>query len=322
MIAYSDAMNDALDRLQGLGFEYGPQFAVHAPMAAEALATLGYTDILPTWVEHNKATRQYGDLPEPNTTIHAADEADWRSALGDFGRVGDWNALFLRELADQPWDAVLARWCPRLLPGASAALTHGVIRTSHAVRGLSVSPDPTSLQIAELAHGLGSWAARFTPVPASPERIGGAGGATLSVETAFDRLITHAATTFTERTWRYPVPLIHSITCPAAIRFLLPHLPSDQHRASFDVARRLSASITMRFGGSGNDRPVESWHSDEELPDPTSLVEAAVEVGDEHVIKLAEVAVRSPRPEPSLVRAAMVVTDQLSRRPSGLTETY
>ena len=41
-IDYTDAVNGALERLHSTGFYIGDSFANHAPMAAEALAKLGY----------------------------------------------------------------------------------------------------------------------------------------------------------------------------------------------------------------------------------------------------------------------------------------
>src|ERR1700735_604215 len=62
---YDDAVSAALERLGGVGYEWGPSFVNHAPMAAEALARLGYTDDVPGWVEHNIRMRHYYDPPEP-----------------------------------------------------------------------------------------------------------------------------------------------------------------------------------------------------------------------------------------------------------------
>jgi hypothetical protein len=63
-LTYTDAMNEALQRLRKVGFEHGPSFVNHAPMAAEALARMGYADDVPAWVDRNLRARSYHDRPE------------------------------------------------------------------------------------------------------------------------------------------------------------------------------------------------------------------------------------------------------------------
>ena len=168
-ISYADAVNDALDRLRGVGFEFGPGFVNHAPMVAETLATIGCRGSVATWVEGNKRLRTYLDPPEGGIPISAGDPADWTAALGDLGRVLDWVDMFDAELSRRPWTDVLLEWWPRLLPGMFGMLTHGFIRAAHAVRSLEATPEPGRLQVRELAQGLGYWAARYTPVPPASE---------------------------------------------------------------------------------------------------------------------------------------------------------
>src|ERR1700687_2951885 len=98
-ISYSDAVHGALDRLRPTGFYIDDLFANHAPMAAEALARLGYCDEVDGWVDDNIHHREYGPLPERWQPINAASREDWQSALGDRKRGGDWVELFRRELA-------------------------------------------------------------------------------------------------------------------------------------------------------------------------------------------------------------------------------
>lgn len=289
MLTYADATAEALDRLQGVGFEHGPSFVNHAPMAAEALACLGYADAVPSWVDHNLAVRHYHERPEPRWSLSPDDETDWRSALGDFSRVADWSAMFERELADQSWPVVLGRWWPRLLPGMSGVLTHGVIRTAHAVRSLAqASDDQGGLRTRELAEGLGYWAARYSaheeplpddPAPARPD----------AALTALDELVADSSGHYVRISQGHPVPLIHAITGPAAVRLVVPHLPAEQHWQSYLAAHRVAMWMRSYFGHSASDVPDMA---DNVPPAPADLVAAAVELGDEHAIKLAEVAIR------------------------------
>ncbi|MEV0266447.1 questin oxidase family protein [Streptomyces sp. NPDC050617] len=174
-VSYSDALNEALERMNDLGYERGQgvDLANHGPMGAEALALLGQGDEVARWVERYRRAMAHHEPPAARFSIDPADESSWRPALGEFHRAGDWEALFARQLSDDPWREVLARWWPRLLPGLFAGLTHGLIRTAHAVRGLYAAGDaPTALQLNELARGLAYWAARYAELPGTPRLRG------------------------------------------------------------------------------------------------------------------------------------------------------
>ncbi|MEU8822109.1 hypothetical protein [Streptomyces sp. NPDC048636] len=174
-ISYHDAVNDALERMDDLGYErgVGVDLANHGPMGAEALALLGQEDEVARWVSRYRRAMEHHEPPASRFTIDPADEFSWRPALGTFQRAGDWERLFVRELDGAHWREVLVRWWPRLLPGLFAGLTHGLIRTAHAVRGLYAAGDrPTPIQLRELARGLAYWAARYTALPGEPRLDG------------------------------------------------------------------------------------------------------------------------------------------------------
>ena len=82
-IDYTEAVNGALDRLHTTGFYLDHFFANHGPMAAEALATLGYCDVVDRWVDANIQRRKYGPLPKPSQPI-----SDWPAAVGDGALIG------------------------------------------------------------------------------------------------------------------------------------------------------------------------------------------------------------------------------------------
>ncbi|MBB5119981.1 hypothetical protein AF335_23095 [Streptomyces eurocidicus] len=175
VIGYQDALNDALERMTDLGYERGAgaDLANHGPMGAEALAVLGHGDEVAAWVEGYRTAMPHHEVPARSFPLDPADETSWRPALGDFSRAGDWEQLFARELADEAWRGVVARWWPRLLPGLLAGLTHGLIRTAHAVRSLAAAPVPTPHQLTELSRGLAYWAARFAHLPGQVRMRGG-----------------------------------------------------------------------------------------------------------------------------------------------------
>ncbi|WP_164419099.1 questin oxidase family protein [Streptomyces salinarius] len=337
-LSYSDAVSEALERLRPVGFEHGRSFVNHAPMAAEALAHMGYADEVPAWVERNLRSRSYHDVPERRWPIDPDDPADWQSALGDFSRVADWTALFERELALSPWTEVLARWWPRLLPGLSAVLTHGVIRTAHAVRAVAATSGDNRLQLGELAQGLGYWAARHSThgivadidgAP-GPDGLPGPGAdagpharhevpdgrhavpdGRDEVARALDALVAEYAGIYATVSQRHPVPLIHAVTGPAAVRLVVGHLPPAQRRPSYLTARAVSRTMLDWFHATP--RPAAPLPADTAaLPE---VFARAVEIGDEHTIKLAEVAVRHEAfaPDPRHAAAAHTANRAIGR---------
>ena len=300
-------MNGALERLRSVGYEHGRSFVNHAPMAAEALAHMGYADEVPGWVEGHLRSHTFHDVPERRFTLDPGDEADWRQALGAFGRVADWTTLFERELAEGEWTDVLARWWPRLLPGMSGVLTHGVIRTAHAVRAVVTAGPDNRLQLAELAQGLGYWAARYSEGGVVVEEAGGGGG---DVVRALDELVAEFSGIYATLSLPHPIPLIHSVTGPAAVRLVVEHLPAEQRWPSYRVARAVSRTMLDWFHAVP--RPAAPLP---DVPDPAALFAEAVRIGDEHAIKLAEVAVRHEAlaPDPRHAAAAHVANRAIGR---------
>lgn len=153
-------LDEALAHFARTGPEYRGGLANHGPMAAEALVVLGRTEAVMPWVERYK--RQLQSPPEARKAIT---RENWREALGDFSRVGDWIAFFNLQMKEASWRAVLGEWAARLAPGLIAAAAHGLIRTGHAARSLSQKETPA--RRAELAEGLAYWAARYQLLPAS-----------------------------------------------------------------------------------------------------------------------------------------------------------
>src|SRR5581483_553930 len=72
-------------------------------------------------------------------------------------------SFFVDELKTTPWRDVLNRWLAPLAPAVCASATHGVIRVAHAARALSLAETP--VRLAELAAGLGYWAACYQELP-------------------------------------------------------------------------------------------------------------------------------------------------------------
>jgi hypothetical protein len=169
-------LDDALERLRHTGPEAADGAPNHGPMAAEALVALGYDDVVPQWVDAYRG--KLGPMPE---TLLPVTTQTWRDALGRRRRVGDWGVFFRLQLSAAPWPAVLTAWLPRLIPGAMAHGTHGLIRTAHAVRALEDAETP--LRVEELAAALGYWAAYYQELPGVPHLTG-----TCAIDQALDQI--------------------------------------------------------------------------------------------------------------------------------------
>src|SRR5690242_14986368 len=175
-------LDEAYERLHATGPEFDGWLSNHGPMAAEAMVRHGHAGQVHRWLDGYMARLE--EFPRGSGPIGTG----WQDALGDPRRIADWTAYFRREVSEQPWRQVLGTWWPRLLPGVAAAATHGVIRVGHAVRALTQDGEDAE-HLAELAHGLAYWAARWQPVPGTraaeslrttthtPARAGSAGPA-------------------------------------------------------------------------------------------------------------------------------------------------
>ncbi|CAO5178174.1 DUF4243 domain-containing protein [Frankia sp. AiPs1] len=365
--SYGDVMADALDRLDDLGYERAGKadLANHGPMGAEVLAVLGHGDAVPGWVRAYRDLMPHHERPARHDDLDPADESSWRPALGAFERAGDWEYVFERELAQEPWRDVLVRWWPRLLPGLLSRLTHGLIRTAHAVRGVAAAEGtPGPQQLTELARGLAYWAARFTPLPGSP-RLDGRLAVAAAVATVprapidpglspgellqgrlrrldeqpgyHDALTAlraeQAQALLSDLTAQFaglclvhtgpsPVPLIHAVTAPAALRLVLPYLPTELHEPSVATMWQTNAALLMVF--TGDDRGESEAHaraSALDVPGHEELIHQAVEHGDEHVLKFTEACLREHalRPDPRYLAAVTVVRDRMARYPARAT---
>ncbi|MFH8795047.1 questin oxidase family protein [Streptomyces sp. NPDC017941] len=156
----SGILDEALQRLHSSGPERLGRLTNHGPMAVESLVHGGRAHSVHRWLDYYRAKLE--DMP---ARVSPVTDDDWRTALGDPRRAADWIAHFERALAERPWREVLAAWWPVLLPGIAGGSTHPVIRVGHAVRALLGPGGGTAPRVAELAHGLGYWAARHTPLP-------------------------------------------------------------------------------------------------------------------------------------------------------------
>ncbi|MEU5090442.1 questin oxidase family protein [Streptomyces sp. NPDC021356] len=307
-------LDEALQRLHRFGPERLGRLTNHAPMAVEALTAHGQAGSVHRWLD-----RYTGKLEEFPSGTEPVTAADWRTALGDPRRVADWIAYFERESAERPWRDVLTEWWPRLLPGMYGGSTHPVIRVGHAVRTL-LTGERTGPRLAELAHGLGYWAARhypvadITPLPGAgsaaaaldavtpieaqdggfPDRLGRVTGLPVWAATVTDPDEAHRRLTELVRaaTHRYATHghgeetmLVHAATAPNAVLRTLPALPRALWAPGLRAAWTASAAVTAMYAPRD---PVAYVPPGTFTPE--EVFARALAHGDEHVIKLTDTA--------------------------------
>ena len=333
----SDVMDDALERLAPYGPSFRGGLSNHGPMTAEALVSLGHNDMVIDWVEgYRKRLEPRTEATEPIAP------GEWKKALGDRSRLGDWHALFAGQMAESPWRDVLGVWVPRLAPGIVAAGLHSVIRVGHAACSLAVREN--ALRLDELSQALAYWAAEYLALPGEysgagklapsialskvqklPAEFRKSGGL---ITTQMKDLVGFAP--FAEvihlvdpsagtpnflcdlvgtfagtlvNTNRSSFDFLHAVTGASAITELLPYVKEDERDEVLAYTWQVTAGIFARYAGENLVAEVEVGPQKEDFK---QLARLAVATGDEHTIKLTAACAREwiRNPDPRLMAAA------------------
>ncbi len=257
--------------------------ANHYPMAAEALEALGREAAIERdWVE---GAALYAGTPGRRGALGS--ERDAARALGDYERLGDWLDLFRRSLEHESWRAVVGHWVPVLAAGSCAAAFHGVIRSGHAVRALGRRDTPSrrselamglaywAARYVELptradgltGHDLESTLATLehpwlderddVPFHAVVERltrravtapVGAPSGGEARGE--LEAIVRVATEGFLEMLVleRHRLWMLHTVTGPAALDWLLPEVGAADARLLVEHARRAVVAMHVAYG--------------------------------------------------------------------------
>jgi len=330
-------LDEALECLRGTSTEVtGGGDPNHGPMAAEALVVLGRNEIVANWADRYR--RKLDVMPAATDPISFN---TWREALGQIGRIADWSAFFREQLADAPWRTVFADWIGRLMKGAISAGQHGLIRTAHAIRALEDEESSLRVEELGVALAYWAAYYRELPgvprfagdlnfedalgqIPRVQRGLSGRGmprelilkviNSQTEFNAAVDRAIepgsvNHALSSLTEAgarlylsgAGRYPLVLLHTVTGPAALRLLLPHLPTHMHKMALAYVWQAVAAMTAMYANESNADRDETA-----LPPQSEIIERSIETEDPHAIKFAEACVREFRlnPQPVYLVAA------------------
>ena len=263
----ASVLDDAFERVSALDFAVPNPFVNHAPMACEALTALGLDAVVGQWVRGFEGSMGTAVQPRP-PRWHG--NFDWRELLGDYRLLPEWMGYFERVIAEDGWQTVAQVWVPRLMPGLVAALFHGVIRTSHAVRAIEAADTPA--RRAELARALGNWAVWFSPGQPVDEigNVDDAGSVVVAAAAVGARCYVTAPTIFN----------LHGVTGAMAVHLLSRHLSSAD--GALAVAQLLAEHRALYRGvtATGEEGISGQWNAD--------VIAAASQSNDSHQIKLVE----------------------------------
>ena len=327
-----DTMDDALALLSG----DGPGGGNHAPMGAEALIAMGRGDLVVKWVEgyrrHERMvprpggraiaaaeqTRALGKIDRVGdwmaTFRQAIAEAPWRDVLRawlprlmpgmaaaathgiirtshafrSLGRAD--TELRRNELADGL--AYWAAYYQPIVPIERASGRAGEPRLASAALA-DVPVTPKSRRRRGMMQSLDARAAEpgFVAIAGAARSAPGQEAGFLGDLTAtFTRL-------YVRQGARSPIQFIHAVTGPAALRLLLPLLEPGDRADAVIYAWQTAAGLWSSF------TPGPAPDDEGDLPAPSAArwdaaLARAIDGGDVHAIKLAEVCWRESRAAP------------------------
>ncbi len=332
----SQILDEALERLRGTGTELAGRGAPnHGPMAAEALTALGREDVVVEWVDRYcqklaamPASRSPVTVDTWKEALGAIDrvsdwaaffrtqlaEAPWRAvftewighllpatpAAGAHGLLRTAHALRALQDAETPLrieelGVALAYWAAyyRRLPGVPHL--SGTLDWGQALAGVPFflrgqarqgMPREVALRVTEAQAEAFSVA---VDQAAEPE----------SVQDALSSLTEAGARLYLANASRQPLVLLHTVTVPAALRLLLPHLPPDLHKTALAYVWQNVAAAAAAYADDGpsdcDDWPVQ---------EAAVIVERAIETDDPHALKFTEACLREHRRNPPPVYLA------------------
>ena len=295
----SHAFDEALERLRGTGTELAGRGAPnHGPMAAEALTALGRNDVVVKWVD--RYCQKLAAMPASRSpvTIETWSEAlgaidrvgDWAAFFRTQLAEAPWPAVFtewigrllpatpaagahgllrtahaLRALEDaetflriEELGVALAYWAAyyRRLPGVprlSGDLDWGpaLARVPLFLRGQPRQGMPREVALRVMEAQAEAFSAAVDRA-AEPD----------SVQDALSSLTETGARCYLANASRQPLVLLHTVTVPAALRLLLPHLPGDLHQTALAYVWQNVAAAAAAYADEGpSDR--DDWHVQE-----------------------------------------------------------
>ena len=107
-----------------------------------------------------------------------------------------------------------------------------------------------------------------------------------------------------------PLVLLHTVTAPAALRMMLPHMPAELHKMALAYTWQNAAATAAAYG----DQTPPDGH-DWPTPEPSAIIERSIATDDPHALKFAEACIREHQrnPQPAYLAAAADWASRLHR---------
>ena len=350
-VSASDVLDEGLSRLAATGPEFRGGLSNHGPMAAEALVRLGRADAVEHWLDGYLKRLEEAPRPGDRVTDATWRDAlgklnrvaDWEAYLRAQLAEEPWRDVLARwwprllpgvaaaathgiirtshaarslasagEAGDAERRAELARalayWAASYVELPGGARPDGTLSAAAAIRGLPVLDEPAQdgLITDRLKNGL----------PRLPGLPGALAALRPPEEVGTGRGLRDLAGEFTRVFLGYgrgqPIAFLHAVTAPVAAYSVLPLLPPELARPTYDALWQVGAALYAVHAGGVTREPLPAASP----LAPGDLADLAVAGGDEHAIKLTEACLRlhAETPDPVFLHAAARASDLLGRR--------
>ena len=320
-------LDEGLSRLAVTGPEFRGGLSNHGPMAAEAMVRLGRAEAVESWLDgylrrldeppapSDRITDQtwreslgaINRVPDWDRYFRAQlAEEPWRDVLARWwprllpglaaaathGVIRTSHAARSLAAAEQAGADTtgrtselgrgLAYWSARYLELPGPARTEGRLDLAAAVSGLPVAAgEPAAGLIFETLK------AELADQPGFATAVGALRGPT-DVPADLAALAREFARIFLVYGRARPIALLHSVTAPVAARSVLPLLPAEVARPTYDALWQVGAALYSVYTARTTPEPLPAGPS----PSADELADRAVATGDEHAIKLTEACLR------------------------------
>jgi hypothetical protein len=131
-----------------------------------------------------------------------------------------------------------------------------------------------------------------------------------SVEDALSSLTEAGTRMYLANAAHQPLVLLHTVTAPAALRLMLPHLPVGLHKTALAYVWQNVAATAAAYG---DQTPTDG--NDLAPQEPSAVIERSIATDDPHALKFAEACIREHRrnPQPAYLAAAADWASRLHR---------